>query len=287
MTPPTTPPASGAGVVLPTIPLWPAAATTLAEDAAIPRLTPYLPATPARGAVIVCPGGGYGRLAPHEGEPIARWLVGLGLAAFVLEYRVAPHRHPVPLGDARRAIRLVRARAAAWGLAAPRIAILGFSAGGHLAASAGVLHAPGDPASADPIERASSRPDAVILCYPVITFGDQRHQGSADNLLGPDADAGARDAVSLERHVGPDTPPAFLWHTADDASVPVEHSLLFAGALRAQGVPFALHVYPHGRHGLGLANEEPPVATWTALCAQWLAAQGFGPTDSSAAADPA
>ena len=257
------------------IPLWPAGHAG-ADAADAPDLTPYLPTGgSARGAVIVCPGGGYGRLAPHEGEPIARWLVGLGIAAFVLRYRVAPHHHPVPLGDAQRAIRLVRERAAEWGVTASPLGILGFSAGGHLAASAGVLPeieraAPGEGAA------VSCRPDALVLCYPVISFGERRHQGSTDNLLGPGADAARREAVSLERHVGADTPPTFLWHTADDASVPVAHSLLFADALGRHGVLFALHIYPRGRHGLGLAEEEPTVASWTGLCATWLAGQGFG-----------
>ena len=243
---------------------------------AIPRLTPYLPADTARGVVIVCPGGGYQRLAPHEGEPIARWLNGLGIAAFVLEYRVAPHRHPVPLGDVQRAIRLVRHRAAAWGLSGQPLGVLGFSAGGHLAASAGVFGDDGDAASDDPVARAHSRPDALVLCYPVISFNRARHQGSIDNLLGADATDEQIAALSLETLITPATPPTFLWHTADDASVPVANSLLFAGALDRAGVPFALHVYPHGRHGLGLATEDPVVGSWTALCAAWLATVGFG-----------
>ena len=273
-----TPASTASGSRPASFPLWPASdAATASDPADQPTLTPYLPATGlAREAIIVCPGGGYGRLAPHEGEPIAQWLVGLGIAAFVLRYRVAPHRHPTPLRDAQRAIRLVRQRGAEWGLASSRVGMLGFSAGGHLTASAGVFHDVGDPANGDPIERVSSRPDALVLCYPVITFSEYRHQGSTDNLLGPEATAASRDAVSLERQVSATTPPAFLWHTADDAAVPVGHSLLFAGALRRQGIPFELHVYPHGRHGLGLAEEEPSVAGWTTLCAAWLVTQGFG-----------
>lgn len=271
-------PASVSGVSQVPFPLWPAnGAIGVDELADQPTLTPYLPANGlAREAIIVCPGGGYGRLAPHEGEPIAQWLNSLGIAAFVLHYRVAPHRHPTPLGDAQRAIRIVRQRGAEWGLASSRVGLLGFSAGGHLTASAGVFHDPGDQTHADPIERVSSRPDALILCYPVISFGDFRHQGSTDNLLGSEATAASRDAVSLERHIDAMTPPTFLWHTADDASVPVEHSLLFAGALRRHEIPFELHIYPHGRHGLGLAEEAPLVAGWTTLCASWLATQGFG-----------
>jgi acetyl esterase/lipase len=270
--------ASVPGIAQASFPLWPTNGGANDDDPADqPTLTPYLPATGvARGALVVCPGGGYGRLAPHEGEPIAQWLVGLGIAAFILRYRVAPHRHPTPLRDAQRAIRLVRWRGAEWGLASSRVGLLGFSAGGHLTASAGIFHDPGDPAHVDPIERVSSRPDALVLCYPVISFGDVRHQGSTDNLLGPEATAASRAAVSLERHVDAATPPTFLWHTAVDAAVPVEHSLLFAGALRRHAIPFELHVYPHGRHGLGLGAGEPLVAGWTTLCASWLATQGFG-----------
>lgn len=269
--------AKGVHVLAPR-PLWPAApgeAVASGDDG--PQMTAYLPeGRAARGAIVVCPGGGYGRLAPHEGEPVARWLVGLGIAAFVLRYRVAPHRHPVPLGDAQRAIRFVRAGADESGVAGLPVGVLGFSAGGHLSASVGVFNDSGDQQGADAVGRASCRPDALVLCYPVITFGEARHQGSTDNLLGPDADADRRAAVSLERHVSPQTPPTFLWHTADDASVPVDHSLLFAGALGRHGVPFALHVYPHGRHGLGLAHADPIVGSWTKLCATWLASHGFG-----------
>jgi acetyl esterase/lipase len=264
------------------LPLWAAEDATGADATgadsmpAIPRLTPYLPAGAARGIVIVCPGGGYRMLAPHEGAPIARWLNGLGIAAFVLEYRVAPHRHPTPLGDLQRAIRLVRGRAAAWGLAGQPLGVLGFSAGGHLAASAGVCGGDGDARSADPVARAGCRPDALVLCYPVISFGAARHRGSVENLLG----AGATDeqiaALSVETLVTPTTPPTFLWHTAADEKVPVENSLLFASALGRAGVPFALHVYSHGRHGLGLATDDPVVGSWTALCASWLATLGFG-----------
>ncbi len=258
-------------------PVWAAEGVAGAgELPAIPRLTPYLPAGAARGVVIVCPGGGYRMLAPHEGEPIARWLNGLGIAAFVLEYRVAPHRHPVPLGDVQRAIRLVRSRASEWGLVGQPLGVLGFSAGGHLTASAGVFGDEGDAGSADPVARMSSRADALVLCYAVISFNRARHQGSIENLLGPDATDAQIAALSLETLVTPATPPTFLWHTADDEKVPVENSLLFASALGRAGVPFALHVYPHGRHGLGLATDDPVVGSWTALCASWLATVGFG-----------
>lgn len=265
-----------AGMVGIPFPVWADGEAGAHSAPAIPRLTPYLPAGVARGVVIVCPGGGYRMLTPHEGKPIARWLNGLGIAAFVLEYRVAPHRHPVPLGDLQRAIRLARGRAAEWGLAGQPLGVLGFSAGGHLAATAGVFGDDGEAQSADPVAHSSSRPDALVLCYPVVSFSRARHQGSIENLLGPDATDEQIVALSLETLVTPATPPTFLWHTADDEKVPVEHSLLFAGALGRAGVPFALHVYPHGRHGLGLATDDPVVGSWTALCASWLATAGFG-----------
>jgi acetyl esterase/lipase len=226
-------------------------------------LTPYLVDGPGpHPAMVVCPGGGYRRHAPHEREPVARWLNGLGIAAFVLEYRVAPQRHPAPLEDATDAIRTVRQRAAEWRVDPSRVGILGFSAGGHVAASAGTL-----------AEDPSGRPDLVVLCYPVISFGEHRHDGSMLNLLGDDPPADAQAALSLETRVSAETPPAFLWHTAEDGAVPVENSLLFAAALARHDVPFALHVFPHGRHGLGLAEGEPEVGAWTSLCAAWLRAR--------------
>lgn len=263
-------------IMLGAVPLWAPDSAEVAglERDTVPRLIPYLPAaTVPTGAVIVCPGGGYQRHAPHEGEPVARWLVGLGLAAFVLTYRVAPHRHPAPLQDVRRAIRLVRERAAAWQVRPDRVCVLGFSAGGHVAASVGTIVDDQTPpeVGAD----ISSRPDALILCYPVISFGAHRHDGSLRSLLGANPPDDLRAALSLETRVGAHTPPTFLWHTADDASVPVENSLLFAAALRRHDIPFALHVFPHGRHGLGLATDDPTVGMWTTLCARWLVEGDF------------
>jgi acetyl esterase/lipase len=255
-------------------PLWPDQPAS--PDDVAPRLTPFLLNGPEpTGAVIVCPGGGYARRAPHEGAPVAEWLNSLGIAAFVLDYRVAPHRHPLPLGDAQRAIRTVRQRAEEWAIRPDRIGILGFSAGGHVAASAGTHFGGGKPQAADPIERQSCRPDALVLCYAVLTFGEFRHEGSMVNLLGEEPPEELRNLLSNELQVTSDTPPTFLWHTGDDAGVPVENSLLFAGALRRNGVPFALHVFPHGRHGLGLATDDPVVGAWPALCGQWLRALGF------------
>ena len=241
-----------------------------------PRITPYLPAGDGPLAcIVVCPGGGYGGRAPHEGAPIAKWLNSAGVAGFVLDYRVRPYRHPIPLGDAQRAIRLVRARAAEWKIDPKRIGILGFSAGGHLAASAATIFDAGKADAADPIDRQSCRPDAAILCYPVITFGEFRHNGSMMNLLGESFDDKLRQELCLETRVTRETPPTFLWHTSEDAGVPVENSLLFAAALHKNKVPFALHIFPHGRHGLGLATDVPEVCAWTALCVDWLKGIGF------------
>lgn len=242
--------------------------------------TATLTAYPVEGrrpspAVVVCPGGGYRRHAPHEGEPVARWLHGLGIGAFVLAYRVWPHHHPAPLEDARRAIQTIRRNADEWGVDRERVGVLGFSAGGHLASTIATHWDRGDPDAADPLERESCRPDAVVLCYPVVTFGPHRHEGSMIALLGEDPPAYRRELLSNELQVRDDTPPAFIWHTADDGSVPVENSLLFANALRARRVPFELHVFPHGAHGLGMAEDEPPVRAWTDLCATWLRGLGW------------
>ncbi len=220
--------------------------------------------------MIVFPGGGYAVKAMHEAEPIALELNAQGFSAFVLDYRVFPFHYPCPQLDAQRAVRFVRAHAADYGVRPDAIAVLGFSAGGHLAACTGVFHDGGNPDSADPVERHSSRPDAMVLCYPVIDMQAQiAHSGSANNLLGEDADAGQRAQLSPNRHVQADTSPAFLWHTADDEVVPVAHSLDMFAALRANGVPAELHVYKRGAHGLALTGYGS-INTWPALCASFL-----------------
>jgi acetyl esterase/lipase len=263
--------------------LWPGSAPGAKGDTMEdkPRITPYLPAGDGPFAcIVVCPGGGYGGRAKHEGEPIARWLNSIGVAGVVLDYRVKPYRHPIPLGDAQRAIRTVRARAAEWKIDPKRVGILGFSAGGHLAASATTIFDAGKPDATDPIDRQSCRPDASILCYAVISFGDFRHNGTMVNLLGPDPDPKLRQEMSLETRVTSETPPTFLWSTGDDSAVPVENSLLFAMALRKNKVPFALHVFPKGPHGVGLADGDrgakaPGAQQWPAICAEWLKNLGF------------
>lgn len=265
--------------ILDPVTLWPQGAPSAMgsnkEDC--PRLTPYLPEHgKTTGAIIVCPGGGYACRAPHEGGPIARWFVSLGLASFVLDYRVSPYRHPVPLGDAQRAIRMVRDHAAEWKIDPNRIGILGFSAGGHLAVSAATIFDEGNPAASDPIDRQPCRPNALIACYPVVTFGEFRHHGSMINLLGEDYAPKMQEYLSLENRVTDQTPPSFLWHTSDDQAVPVENSLLFAAALHKHNVPCSLHVFPHGPHGLGLAkNLKSSVSAWTTECELWLKEIGF------------
>lgn len=260
------------------MPLWPDVPPASApEDDFHPWLESYLlPTETPLGAVLVCPGGGYNHRAPHEAEPIARRFNASGYHAFVVHYRVAPHRHPAPLLDVARAVRIIRQHAADWRVAPAHVAVLGFSAGGHLTASLGVHFGMSGLQRGDALDAFSPRPDALILCYPVISAGAHSHGGSFETLLGPEASPELRQVMSLECQVTAETPPAFLWHTADDGSVPVENSLLFAQALRDHGVPFELHVYPHGAHGLGLAEGLPHIATWSSLAAEWLAELGFG-----------
>lgn len=260
------------------IALWPTGSTELADLAGEepPVMTAFpLDTAGSSAAVIVCPGGGYQRRAEHEGDPVARWLNTLGIAAFVLAYRVAPNRHPAPLEDAQRAIRLVRHHASRWNVRNDRIGILGFSAGGHLAATAATTGGSAAGVSDDPVERESARPDVLILGYPVISFGATAHIGSMNNLLGADPATDLRDHLSAERQVTPETPPTFLWHTANDPGVAVEHSLAFAISLHRHGVPFSLHVYPEGAHGLGLGQDDPEIRTWTDHCAEFLARYDF------------
>ncbi|GAA3409815.1 alpha/beta hydrolase [Paenibacillus hodogayensis] len=263
-----------------TIHLWPEEAPYQAGNTVEDR--PRLVAFPVRGdtpsgCIIICPGGGYSNRAAHEGEPIAQWLNSIGVAAFVLHYRVAPYRHPAPLEDCRRAIRWVRSHAAEYNIDPGKIGILGFSAGGHAAAMAGIYHEPGRADANDPIERESSRPDAMILCYPVISFVQAYHAGSRKNLLGEDPEQSLYEQLSGELAANAETPPAFLWHTADDAPVPVENSLNLALALSRHKVPFDLHVYESGRHGLGLSETHPEAYTWTLECANWLRKRGIAP----------
>jgi acetyl esterase/lipase len=241
-----------------------------------PTLTRYLiDSDEKHGAVIIFPGGGYHHLAAHEGEPVAKWLNSIGISAFVLHYRVSPDMHPAPMLDAKRAIRYVRYHADHWNLDKQKIGVLGFSAGGHLASTVSTLVEWERDEAVDRIDEESSRPDISILCYPVISFLEHYHQGSITNLLGEGASENSRMTLSNERNVSPLTPPTFLWHTADDKSVPVENSLAYAKALSQHKIPYEMHIFPHGRHGLGLAQDHPSISQWTELCKEWLKKQGF------------
>lgn len=245
----------------------------------VPSITHYASDIPSpHPAVLVCPGGGYSCKAPHEGEPIAQWLNSIGISAFVLDYRVAPYRHPYPLMDAKRALRLIRYNASKWNINPEKVGIIGFSAGGHLASAAATMFDEGDKNSEDPVERMSSRPDAMILCYPVISMGEYENKGSTDCLLGENAPDNLRHSLSTQNSVSENTPPAFLWHTSDDDIVNVQNSILFAQALNKYKVPFSMHIFPHGEHGLAITGKVPEVAVWTDLCQNWLASIGFTDT---------
>jgi len=265
-------------------PLWPEGAPGALgkADKDIPTLTPYLPdsAKATGAAIVICPGGGYGHLAPHEGGDYARFLNEYGVAGFVLKYRLGSdgYRHPAMLQDAARAMRLVRARAGQWNVDPKRIGIMGSSAGGHLASTLLTHFDAGKADAADAIERQSSRPDLGILCYAVISFGEFGHRGSRNNLLGKDPSPELVRELSNELQVTKDTPPCFIWHTYEDPGVPVENSLLFAEALRKAKVPYDLHIYQKGGHGLGLGTREwnpEKRHPWTRDCIYWLRAQGF------------
>jgi acetyl esterase/lipase len=227
---------------------------------------------------VVCPGGGYGALAvDHEGRQIAQWLNARGVAAFVLKYRLGPrYHHPVELGDAQRALRFVRQHAPEYGIAADKIGIWGFSAGGHLASTTGTHFDAGNSGAPDPIDRKSSRPDFMILSYPVISFTTPyTHRGSLRNLLGDPPDAQLAASLSSETQVSPQTPPTFLFHTNADTGVPPENSVLFYLALRKAGVPAEMHIYEPGPHGVGLALFDPVLSTWPARLADWMKLHGW------------
>lgn len=263
------------------MPLWPDAAPNAVgkKPQDISTITPFLAAkeTATGAAVLVLPGGGYTHLSEvKEGSDVAKWLNSLGISAFVLKYRLGPrYSQPNPLLDAARAMRTMRSKAKEWNIDANRIAILGFSAGGHLASTLGTHFDAGKADSKDEIERVSSRPDAMILLYPVITMGEFTHAGSKKYLLGENPTPELIKLYSNELQVTKDTPPTFIFHTMTDATVPVENAMLFASALRKNGVPFEFHLYEQGPHGVGLAPANPYLASWAARCADWLVLRGF------------
>lgn len=259
-------------IIVKTIPLWenpPYFDPQKGQEP--PEMQVFSTALP-KGCVIVIPGGGYeGRAEDHEGIQIAQKLNENGYFAYLLRYRIAPYRHPVEQLDVNRAVRWARKNAAQFGYAPDHIAVLGFSAGGHLAMTACTRFDCGK-SEGDEIDRLSCRPDLGILCYPVISLGSEfTHWGTTYALLGRPFDSALAAELSGENAVRSDTPPCFIWHTADDDAVPVENSLCFARALSVHKIPYELHIFPHGRHGLGLAErEELYVARWFDMAAAFL-----------------
>jgi len=270
----------------PQLPLWsgPAPKAAAAPDEPQPFLDLYVPEKDrANGsALVICPGGGYGGLAVgHEGADVAAWATELGTTAFVLHYRLGRqgHHYPTQLIDVQRAIRLVRSKAAEFAIDPHRIAIMGFSAGGHLASMAATLFneqatLPGP--EPDAVDAVSGRPDLAILCYPVISMhAPHAHRGSRKNLLGPADNDALAEQLSTDRRVTAETPPTFIFQTNEDAGVPAENAVGFYLACRKAGVPAELHVYQPGRHGLGLAPTHPHLASWPDRLQDWLELQQF------------
>jgi acetyl esterase/lipase len=250
------------------------------EDRDKPALTIYMPSntTGPMTAVVIAPGGSYRSLSMNnEGRSPASYLNALGVAAFVLRYRLGPqYHHPVEIGDMQRAIRTVRARAAEWHIAPDRIGVMGFSAGGHLASTASTHFDAGQPNATDPIDRVSSRPDFAVLGYPVVSFVEPwTHQGSKTNLLGENPDVSLARSLSNETQVTATTPPTFLFHTNADTGVVAENSVRFYLALRRAKVPAELHIFENGPHGVGLALGDPSLSAWPVLLTNWLRGRGL------------
>jgi acetyl esterase/lipase len=267
--------------------LWPDGAPGALgnEEKDKPTLTYYLPSPDkANGAaIVVCPGGGYGMLAmDHEGKQVCEWLNSIGVAGIILKYRLPRngYLHPVPLHDAQQAIRTVRSRADQLNIKPDKIGIMGFSAGGHLASTAGTHFDIGFPNSTDPMLRISSRPDFMVLVYPVVTMKAYTHQGSKNNLLGPHPSDELVALLSNEEQVYPFTPPAFLIHTFADKAVPVENSVQLFSALRANGVETEMHIFQRGPHGFGMNKNDPILAQWPNLCADWMRVRGIIPAET-------
>jgi len=260
-------------------PLWPDGAPGAVGDTAadIPTLHAVIPDKPNGAAVVVCPGGGYGVVVDHEKYNVAEWFNSQGITAFVLNYRVGPrYRHPAMLHDIARAMRTVRAGAAKWKIDPDRIGVIGFSAGGHLAASISVHHDAGNPSAADPIDRVSSRPDWAVLCYPVVSMDSRDgHVGSIRNLLGPEPTQALMDLMSPQLHVTTDTPPTFIYHRTFDGVVPPRHALMYASALADKKVAFELHVYDHQGHGSVFALGDPIDGDWPDRLTRWLRRRGL------------
>lgn len=269
-----------------TIRLWegaaPGALGDKDQDIPVVAWWPAKQSAGATAALVVCPGGGYGGLADHEGTDYARWLNAQGISAFVLRYRLGSkgYRHPVMLGDAARAIRLVRHDAERFAVDPARVGVMGSSAGGHLALTACLKGDDGAAEAADPVDRQPSRPALGVLCYPVVSMlPEKAHGGSRKNLLGDAPSEDLARELSGELAAHDQTPPLFIWHTWEDASVKLEPILELGLRLKTLGRPYELHVYETGRHGLGLGvrpyDGTKPLHPWTLECRRWLSAQGF------------
>jgi acetyl esterase/lipase len=266
------------------VPLWPQGAPgALGNDSPgdQPRITPFpalkMPGRETHTAVLILPGGAYAGLATdHEGVQVAKWLNHLGVSAFMLEYRLGTkYHHPIELNDAKRGLRWVRSHAAEYGYDPNRVGVWGFSAGGHLASTLGTHFDAGDPSAADPIDRLGSRPDFMILTYPVIGPLGQASVYSFQQLLGKNADPQIVEELTNDHHVTAQTPPTFLVAADDDTAVLPGNSVGFYLALRKAGVPAELHIYRNGGHGFGLAPLDPVLSTWTTLLANWLRVNGY------------
>ncbi len=259
------------------------------SEADKPRMYAFLPRTRSTSAaVLVIPGGGYEHVAMgHEGFQLATWLNAQGMAAFVLDYRVAPYRYPVEIDDGRRAMRLIRAHAVEYGIDPNRLGVWGSSAGGHLASSLGThcesvtTTATNSPEPSDPLDSQSCKPAFMILEYPVISMeGSIAHTGSRKNLLGPDPDSALAHEYSNQFAVTAQTPPTFIWATTNDATVPVENSLDFYRALERAHVPVELHIYDYANHGCGLCGSILPLSTWPGLLRNWLLQHSYLPPNA-------
>jgi len=266
----------------PVVRLWSGAAPGALGDRPedVPTLTIYLPdpAKAVRTGVVVCPGGGYVHLAMQkEGTDIAEWLNSIGIAAFVLKYRLGPrYHHPIEMWDGQRAMRYVRFHAKDYGIDPNRIGIWGFSAGGHLASTVGTHFDNGKPDAPDPIDRASCRPDFMVLAYPVISMlPPYVHEGSMHALLGDNPDPELQRELSNELQVTQQTPPTFLFSTDADNTVPCENSVLFFLALRKNHVPAEMHIFEPGPHGVGLAPTCADLSIWPTLLANWFRTRGL------------
>ncbi|GAA0816814.1 alpha/beta hydrolase [Clostridium tertium] len=234
-----------------------------------------------RKTIIMCPGGGYGMTSDREAEPVALKFVAEGFNVVVLRYSVAPNKFPKALIELAATVDYVRSKSKEWNGDKDKIIVCGFSAGGHLAGSLGVLWDNKILEEALEINKNNIKPNAMMLCYPVITSGEFAHKGSFDNLLGENVSEVEREKLSLEKLVSKNTPTTFLWHTFDDGAVPVQNSLFFANSLASNNVPFELHIYPNGVHGLSLCEEltamngqsehiNQHAGTWFKLAVEWI-----------------